>query len=125
MAKEARNHFEVKLHSHFQDPVVNHNRMSVSEFHERYLDDCRVRQLSKNTLATIKFRLISLKKRIGDIYITDISKEILQKYFNDLIADKRQILGINVDYRHLRAAFNWAVDQECGLVNYNFLSGKR
>jgi len=94
------------------DNSFNTDQLKLSEFLDKYLNDCRARQLAPRTIETIKWRIENFQKKVGDLSLNQLNKELLQSYFDGLIADGRAVAGVAIDYRHLKASLNWAVERE-------------
>ena len=85
-------------------------KISLSEFIQEYLKWAETRK-SKATVYRDKWALTKFLEFVGDIPLRTISLKKVEEYFTFLKHQKgRKNTSLNVEYRHLKSAFNKAKD---------------
>ena len=84
-------------------------KISLSQFIQEYLEWSAPRK-SLSSYKRDKWSLEKFKEVIGDKPLRAITSKDVDRYFSILLSQGRKPTGINVDYRHLKAAFNKAVE---------------
>ena len=91
-------------------------KITLSQFMEEYLEWSEHRK-SLPSYKRDKWSLEKFKEVVGDKPLRAITSRDVDTYFNILLSQGRKPNGINIDYRHLKAAFNKAV--EWGYISKN------
>jgi len=89
--------------------IEKQERISLSQFIQEYLEWSATRK-SLSSYKRDKWSLERFKEVIGDRALRAITTRDVDNYFSALLSQGRKPAGINVDYRHLKAAFNKAIE---------------
>ncbi len=91
-------------------------KISLSQFMQEYLEWSAPRK-AISSYKRDKWALEKFKEVIGDKPLRAVTPRDVDRYFSILLAQGRKPTGLNVDYRHLKAAFNKAA--EWGYIKEN------
>jgi site-specific recombinase XerD len=86
-------------------------QLTLSQFRDRYLEYRKPRK-AKNTCISDMKALNSLVKCLGDVYLQSISLAKIEDEFVSVRLERVKPGTVNNELRHLKAAFNHAVDRE-------------
>jgi integrase len=97
------------------EQLEGRSRLILSKFRDRYLS-ARAR-LSKSTLRADRYALNKLIASAGDRPVSSITKEDIEKLLSEVMDAGRKRNTANSIGRHLRAAFNEAIEWELATKN--------
>jgi integrase len=90
---------------------LDNQRLNLQDFINEYLDH-REKTKAENTVRNDKYALKKLLDYIGNVSIPSITKKQADDFIGWLKVKKYEPAAINIDIRHLKAAFNKAIEWE-------------
>lgn len=90
-------------------PIDIITQIKLSEFIPIYLKERRARKKSENTVIADEFSLRNLLNVLGDLLLTAINENHVRQY-RDFRVKRVKAGTINLELRHLKSAFNWAIE---------------
>jgi integrase len=87
------------------------DRLSLSEFVERWTGNPDRKHLSSDTLRADRLAFKSLIDVVGDIPLRLVNKEAIWR-FKDITSGRVSMSSVNTYLRHIKAGLNWAKKQE-------------
>lgn len=96
--------------------LEKHEKIRLSEFIKEYLQWSELRK-ARSSYKRDKWSLNRFLEIVGDKLLRTISIRDVEHYISVLLAQGRKPAGINVDFRHLKAAFSRA--KEWGYIRKN------
>jgi integrase len=112
IASKARDKLEARLASLKQSQTSLTDNLLISDLISKYIENYHFQKASPNTIKNARWKLSKLLKEIGDVKIELITPQMVKDYISNEFKRGREIRGVFVDFRAIRAALNWAVKEE-------------
>lgn len=112
VAGKARDKLEAKLASLKRSQSSLTDNLLISELMSKYIENYHFQKASPNTIKNARWKLSKLMQVIGDVKIELITPQMIKDYISNEFDRGREIRGVFVDFRAIRAALNWAVKEE-------------
>jgi len=96
--------------------IIESNDLMLSEFRTKYLDHRKTR-VAPTTVSADKYALNSLINCLGDIALKEISFSLLEDNFINVRLGQVKPGSVNVEIRHLKSAFTYAIGHEYIILN--------
>jgi integrase/recombinase XerC len=93
------------------DFLKTENDLSLTEFRDRYME-YREPRMALKTIQADRLSLNSLRNCIGDVPLKSITTQLLEDAFISIRLKQVKSSSVNVETRHLKSAFNYAVEHE-------------
>ncbi len=90
---------------------IEKEQLTISQFRDQYLEYRKPRRAEK-TVESDMYALQSIERCLGDIYINSITTSLIEDKFITTRLSQVKPGSVNNEIRHLKAAFNYAVERE-------------